>query len=106
MKTEEKRIAEQRKKLENKLNKFKEYVKECMQNGSFNKIDTGIGTLSLVKSPISVEVIDEAIVPDEYKTVKTTISVDKKAIADNFKQNGELIDGVEIYTNNYNLRIK
>ena len=32
MKNEEKRISEQRKVLENKLTKFKEYVKDCMQN--------------------------------------------------------------------------
>ena len=30
MKSEEKRISEQRKAMENKLEKFKEYVKECM----------------------------------------------------------------------------
>ena len=32
MKEEEKRISEQRKALENKVENFKKYVKECMEN--------------------------------------------------------------------------
>lgn len=106
MKSEEKRISEQRKALEKRLDHFKEYVKDCLNNNGITKVETGLGTISVAKSPISVEVTNEAIVPDIYKTVKTTISIDKKAIADNFKTTGELIDGVEIHSNNYNLRIK
>lgn len=106
MKSEEKRISEQRKALEKRLDHFKGYVKDCLNNNGITKVETGLGTISVAKSPISVEVTNEAIVPDIYKTVKHIISIDKKAIADNFKTTGELIDGVEIHSNNYNLRIK
>lgn len=106
MKSEEKRISEQRKALEKRLDHFKEYVKDCLNNNGITKVETGLGTISVAKSPVSVEVVNESIVPDIYKIVKTTISIDKKAIADNFKITGELIDGVEIHSNNYNLRIK
>ena len=37
MKTEEKRISEQRKALENKLDNFKQYVKECMEQNGIKK---------------------------------------------------------------------
>ena len=40
MKTEEKRISEQRRALENKLDNFKQYVKECMEQNGIKKIDT------------------------------------------------------------------
>ena len=40
MKTEEKRISEQRKTLEKRLTNFKQYVKECMENSGFTKIET------------------------------------------------------------------
>lgn len=106
MKIEEKRISEQRKILENRLLKFKEYVKECMEGNGFTKIETGLGTLSIAKSPISVEIINEDEIPLEYKQEITTIKVDKKSIADNFKATGEIPNGVNIYTNNTNLRIK
>lgn len=106
MKTEEKRLSDMRKALENKNNKFKEYVKECMENNGFTKIDTGLGSLTIAKSPISVEIENEDEVPDEFKQEVVTVKIDKKAIADNFKATGEVPNGVKIHTNNTNLRIK
>lgn len=106
MKSEEKRISERRKQIENQVSNFKEYVKNCMENNGILKIETGLGTLSTAKSPISVEIINEDIIPDEYKTEVVTVKVDKKKIADNFKSTGEVIDGVVIHTDNTNLRIK
>lgn len=106
MKEEESRISTNRKALENRLEQFKKYVKECMEGNGINKIETDLGTLSIAKSPISVEIVNEENVPDEYKEVIFTIKVDKKKIADAFKSTGELIEGVEIHTDNTNLRIK
>lgn len=106
MKNEEKRISDIRKTLENRLSKFKDYVKECMENAGIPKLDTGLGTLSIAKSPISVEIVNEDEIPAEYKQIVQTIKVDKKAIADNFKSTGELIAGAIIHTDNTNLRIK
>lgn len=106
MKNEEKRISERRKQIENHVVRFKEYVKDCMENNGILKIETGLGTLSTAKSPISVEIINESVIPDEYKTEVVTTKIDKKKIADNFKATGELIEGVIIHTDNTNLRIK
>ena len=106
IKTEEKRLSDMRKALENKNSKFKEYVKECMQNNGITKIDTGLGSLSVAKSPISVEIENEDEVPSEFKQEVVTVKVDKKAIADNFKATGEVPNGVIIHTHNTNLRIK
>ena len=106
MKVEEKRISEQRKALENRIVRYKNYIKECMEQSGFKKIETPLGTLSIAINPISVEVVNEGAVPDEYKQVITTTKVDKKAIADNFKATGEIPDGVNIFTQNTSLRIK
>lgn len=106
MKTEEKRLSDMRKALENKNNKFKEYVKECMENNGFTKIDTGLGSLTIAKSPISVEIENEDEIPSEFKQEVVTVKIDKKAIADNFKLTGEVPNGVKIHTDNTNLRIK
>lgn len=106
MKNEEKRISEQRKALENRLVNFKEYVKECMEKNGFTKIETTLGTLTIAKNPISVEIINEDEVPSEYKQEVVTTKVDKKAISDNFKATGEIIPGVKINTQNTSLRIK
>jgi len=106
MKEEEERISSDRKILENRLKNFKEYVKNCMENNGIQKVETSLGSLTIAKSPISIEVVDEEKIPDEYKTEVISIKVDKKKITDNFKNTGELISGVEIHTNNTNLRIK
>lgn len=106
MKNEEKRISEQRKALENRVLKYKNYVKECMEQNGITKIETTLGTLSIAKNPISVEVINEDEIPSEYKQDIVTTKVDKKAIADNFRATGEIIPGVNINTQNTSLRIK
>ena len=106
MKEEEKRIADNRKVLENKLTRFKEYVKECMENNGFTKIETELGTLSIAKSPTSVEIVNEDEVPNEFKQEVVTIKIDKTKIKNNFKETGEIPTGVNIITTNTNLRIK
>jgi predicted metal-binding transcription factor (methanogenesis marker protein 9) len=106
MKNEEKRISEQRKILESRLTKFKEYVKECMEQNGFTKIETQLGALSIAKNPISVEIYDEAQIPDEYKTKVIEIKVDKTAIKKALKETGEIIPGTMIIDNKTSLRIK
>ena len=106
MKNEETRISEQRKILESRLTKFKEYVKECMEQNGFTKIETQLGALSIAKNPISVEIYDEAQIPDEYKTKVIEIKVDKTAIKKALKETGEIIPGTKIIDNKTSLRIK
>ena len=106
MKTEEKRISDQRKTLENKITRFKEYVKECMEKGGFTKIETALGSLSIVKNPMSVEIINENEVPNEFKTEVVTTKIDKTAIKNHFKETGEIPEGTKINTQNTSLRIK
>lgn len=106
MKSEEKRISEQRKALENKLTKFKEYVKECMEKGGIEKVQTEIGSLTIAKNPISVEIINEDEIPNEFKLEVITEKIDKTAIKEHFKATGEIPAGVNINTQNTSLRIK
>lgn len=106
MKAEEKRIADNRKKLESKLDKFEQYVKDNMERLGITKMDTELGTLSIARNPISIEIEKEDAIPNEFKLEVVTTKIDKKAIADNFKKTGEIPNGVIIHTNNTNLRIK
>ena len=106
MKTEEKRISEQRKALENKLEKFKEYIKNCMEQGGFTKVDTGLGTLTIARNPMSVEIENENEVPAEFKQEVITVKVDKTAIKNHFKETGEVLPGIKIVDDKTSLRIK
>lgn len=106
MKTEEKRISEQRKGLENKIEKFKSYVKECMEKNGFSKIDTGLGSLAIAKNPMSVKIENEKEVPDKFKEEIITTKIDKTAIKKHFKETGEIIPGAIIVDDKTSLRIK
>lgn len=106
MKEEEKRIADNRKALENKLDRFKDYVKECMERNDITKIETELGTLSIIKNPTSVEVVNQDAVPDEYLRVKTQIEVDKTKIKKTLKETGEVPNGIRIVNDNTRLDIK
>ena len=59
-----------------------------MENAGFTKIETTLGSLSIAKSPISVEISNEDEVPSEYKTEVVTTKIDKKAI-----ENGKTLSG-------------
>lgn len=106
IKTEEKRISEQRKGLENKIEKFKNYVKECMERNGFSKIDTGLGSLAIAKNPMSVEIENEDEIPSEFKQEIVTTKIDKTAIKKHFKETGEIIPGTIIVDDKTSLRIK
>lgn len=100
------RLQEYKERVKNQIDSFKEYVKNNMEALGIDKIETELGKISIAKNPISVEIIDEYKIPAQYKEVVTTVKVDKKKIADNFKATGEIIDGVIIHANNKSLRIK
>lgn len=106
IKTEEERLKNMRKNGETRLEKFKEYVKENMEALELQKIQTELGTMSVAKNPMSVEILEEDKIPKEFKKEEVVIKLDKKAIAQHFKDTGEVPSGCAIHTNNTSLRIK
>lgn len=101
-----KRLQEYKKITKNKIDRYKEYVKSNMEALGIDKIQNELGTLSIAKSPISVEVVDPEKIPPEYKQEVTEVKILKDKIKNDFKATGEIIDGVKIITDNTNLRIK
>ena len=101
-----KRLQDYKKAVSNQVESYKDYVKSNMEVLGIEKIETPLGKISITKSPISIEIINESEIPEDYKEVVTSIKVDKKKIADNFKETGEIISGVKINSNNTHLLIK
>ena len=100
------RLQELKKVKENKLNNFKKYVKEQMTKINLPKVETELGTLSIAKSPISIEIINEDKIANEYKKIVQQITIDKTKIKEHYKETGETIEGVKINTNNTYLKVK
>ncbi len=101
-----KRLQELKKSEQNKLDNFKKYVKDNMERLGITKIETELGTLSISKSPTSVEVVNEKEIPDDFMEHIITVKPNKKAIIDNYKATGEIPAGVIIHDDNNYLRVK
>jgi hypothetical protein len=101
-----KRLQELKKAKQNNLDKFKQYVKDNMDRLSITKLETELGTLSIAKNPMSIEIQNEDEIPSEFKQQIITTKVDKTAIKNHFKETGEIIPGVNIVDDKTSLRIK
>lgn len=106
IKAEEKRLADMRKMGENKLDKFKQCVKENMEKLGLEKIPTELGCLAIAKNPMSVEIENEDEIPSEFKQEVVTTKIDKTAIKNHLKETGEIVPGTIIVDNKTSLRIK
>lgn len=101
-----KRLQEFKKLKQNNLDRFKEYVKDNMERLGITKMDTELGTLSIAKNPMSVEIVNEDEVPKDFKQEIVTEKIDKTAIKKRFKETGEMIPGINIIDDKTSLRIK
>lgn len=106
IKNEEKRLKEARQYLENRQKNFQEYVVACMQEIGAKEIITDSGILRTRNNPLSVEIVDEDLIPNKYKKQVTETKIDKNMIKDDFKETGEMIDGVRFITDKKSLNIK
>ena len=105
LKSQEREISSKRKYLEAQYLILKEKIKQVLEENEILKIETESGKLTIRKNPISVEIIDESLIPNKYKKLVQTIQVDKKEIINDFKETGELIEGVKINSQNTSLQI-
>ena len=106
LKNEEQRLKSVRQYLENKQEKFEEYVIKCMDKIETKEIITDSGILRTRNNPLSVEIINEDLIPNKYKKQIIETKIDKNAIKDDFKTTGEMIDGIKYVTDKKSLNIK
>ena len=88
-------LQELKRKKQNNITRLKEYTKECMEIRGVKKLETSLGNISIRKTPPSVNVLDENLIPLEYIETKQVMSIDKKLILGDLKD-GLVIPGVEI----------
>lgn len=78
MRDAEKRIAERRKAKEASVNRLKGYLKMEMLRTGITKIECPQFVINLRNNPESVEIIDENLIPAEFKRI--SYEIDKVAI--------------------------
>lgn len=103
IKAEEKRLADKRKALENKICNVKSYLQHEMEFAGLDKVKRPTLTVSIQLNPPSVLVKDESLIPSHYM-IPVAPKLDKKAVLSFLKEGGE-VPGCEIQQSK-GLRIK
>lgn len=94
IKSEEKRLADRRRSIENRIESIKEYLRNEMEIAGIDKVKRPTLTVSIANNPPSVEIADESLIPTDFM-VPQPDRIDKKALLVALKE-GESIDGCSI----------
>lgn len=89
---EEKRLAERRQVIENKVERLKSYLQEQLEIAGIDKVKRPTITVAIQKNPPSVDIIDETLIPADF-LIPQPAKIDKKSILERLK-NGEEVPGV------------
>ncbi len=103
-KAEEQRIANARKSIENKVKVVKDRMKDCLLAADIDKLTAGTFKISIAMTGGSVVIDDMEKIPARFKTVVSSVTVDKNELKAAIKS-GELKDGAHIEAGT-SLRIK
>lgn len=90
---EEKRLAANRKALENKAESMKNYLFTNMKVMGYTTVKTPLFKLNVKKNPASVVVDDLAIIPEDFLVF--TMEANKKKLAEKLKA-GEQVEGCHL----------
>lgn len=80
IKSAESEMAKRRKAFENRVQWLKDYLRANMEATGISKIECPYFKLSIAKNPTSVDLLDEALIPESFKRVETIVHIDKTAI--------------------------
>jgi hypothetical protein len=97
------RLQARKKVIQNKIDSIRDYLKMNMESTGISKITCPIFSITLSKPSKVVSITDESLLPDEYVSVKTSVSPDKVKIAAAIKagievEGAQLIDGTSRLT--------
>ena len=91
----EQQMAKRRKAIENRAQWLRDYLKLNMEAAGITKIESPWFRLAIQKNPDAVEITDEALVPDIFKTEVVTVKIDKPAIKQALRD-GAVIPGATL----------
>lgn len=103
IKDAESMMAARRKAIENRAKRVRQYLLDNMQAAGISKINHPMLALSIAKNPPSVDIFDEAQIPDAYRTDPPPPprvpdkALIKQAISDGFDVPGaRIVQGVSL----------
>ena len=93
-KAEEKRLADRRKTLENRITGLKSYINAAMKATGKKKFKGQLFSFNIQKNPLSVNITDSTLIPKEYFVEQEPV-LDKKTVLAELK-NGVIVPGAEL----------
>ena len=93
-KTEEKRLADRRKSLENRIAALKRYIDASMKATGKKRFKGQLFSFNIQKNPPSVNITDSTLIPKEYYIQQEPV-LDKKTVLAELK-NGVIVPGAEL----------
>lgn len=90
-----KRLNALKKAKNNTINSIKEYTKQHLININAKKIQTPFGNITVRNNAPSLNIIDENLIPNEFKELKVEYTINKNDIKDLLKD-GKKIAGCEL----------
>jgi hypothetical protein len=96
--TAKKSMAARETQINNRVIYLTDYLRDNMQRCGINEISCPEFIIKLKKCPVSVDVINESLIPDIFKNRKELITIDKVKIKENLIA-GIQIDGVALKQN-------
>lgn len=103
LKVEAQALTERKAAKERKAERLREYLANSLQQAGQAKFETARCALSFRKSE-AVEITDEAVLPEQFRTIKQTETINKAAIKKAIK-GGEQVQGAALVSRQ-NLQIK
>ena len=101
-----KRLQGRKKQIESKSGWLAEYCKFNMLERGEKKLQFPLVTVSVANNPLSVEIIDQKLVPEKYVTIRTEEYVDKRQILKDYKEEKTEVPGVRIISDRTRLEVK
>ena len=86
-KGEEERLYNRRKALENRRNSIKEYLETQLISAGIDKVKGTLFTISIQNNPLSVNIQDDATMPEKYY-IPQPPKLDKRALIEDLKVRG------------------
>lgn len=90
-----KRLQAKKSAADNLVKRVTDYLLYAMNIAGAHELQTSIGKWKIQLNPPKVEILDEAKVPARF-LIEQPPKIDRTAILQEFKQTGEIFDGIEI----------
>lgn len=92
-----KRLQGKKSAIDNNRERLREYIKRAMSESGILRVKAPTFAITLSDGPESVEVVDEAAIPEEFLRVKR--EPNKAAILESYKRDGECVAGTRVVRN-------